>query len=235
MPFILAFIVTMFYYGINIIYPTMINTFYVTPDTPRSEELLLTLPNNLGLVFGAILLSCFGNLIGHWKWTLTASWVGMSVFGGLLAMVTPYNKGTMIAFAFLEQMFFGWAQYESIAFTQLGVKQIDLGISGGLSGVARFAGGSLAQAIYTTILTNEQTSRAAKTVPAAATALGLGPDEAQQVLQAISTGATDSLSEISGIVSLYRLVQSQSLLHAAYIHGRQMRSLRLHPRRTNGQ
>lgn len=191
----------MFYYGINILYPTMINTFYVTPTTSRSEELLLSLPNNLGLVFGAVLLSCFGNLIGHWKWTLTVSWIGLSIFGGLLALVTPYNKGTMIAFAFLEQMFFGWAQYESIAFTQLGVKQIDLGISGGLAGVARFAGGSLAQAIYTTILTNEQTSRAAKTVPAAAQALGLGAEESQQLLAAIASGATDAIAEIPGIVS----------------------------------
>lgn len=106
----------------------MINTFYVTPTTPRSEELLLTLPNNLGLVFGAVLLTCFGNLIGHWKWTLTISWIGLSIFGGLLALVTPYNKKFVIATAFLEHTFFGWAQYESIAFTQLGVKQIDLGI-----------------------------------------------------------------------------------------------------------
>lgn len=191
----------MFYYGINVIYPTMINIFYVTPTTPRSEQLLLTLPGNLGLVFGACLLIAFGNLIGHWKYTLIISWVGMSLFGGLLAMVTPYNKGTMIAFAFLEQMFFGWAQYESIAFTQLGVKQMDLGISGGLSGVARFAGGSLAQAIYTTILANTQSSRAAKTVPAAAEALGLGADEAQQLLQAITAGATDAIAKIPGAVS----------------------------------
>lgn len=200
-PFVLAFIVTMFYYGINIIYPTMVNVFYVTATTPRSEQLLLTLPGNLGLVFGACLLIGFGNLIGHWKWTLTVSWVGMSIFGGLLALVTPYNKGTMIAFAFLEQMFFGWAQYESIAFTQLGVKQHELGISGGLSGVARFAGGSLAQAIYTTILTNTQTSKAAMTVPAAAEALGLGREESQQLLMAITGGAADAIAEIPGIVS----------------------------------
>lgn len=75
-PFILAFIVTMFYYGINVIYPTMINVFYITADTTRSQQLLLTLPGNIGLVFGAVCLICFGNLFGHWKWTLTAAWIG---------------------------------------------------------------------------------------------------------------------------------------------------------------
>ncbi|KFH43588.1 putative MFS-type transporter-like protein [Hapsidospora chrysogenum ATCC 11550] len=223
-PFILAFIVTMFYYGINIIYPTMINTFYITPDTPRSEELLLTLPNNLGLVFGAILLTCFGNLVGHWKWSLTVAWVGLSIFGGLLALVTPFNKGTMIAFAFLEQMFFGWAQYESIAFTQLGVKQIDLGVSGGLGGVARFAGGSLAQAVYTTILTNEMRSKAAKTVPAAAQALGLGEAESAQLLQAIATGASDVIAEIPGITD--EIVGAASLAYKwAVAHGLKITAL----------
>jgi hypothetical protein len=40
----------MFYYSINIFYPTMVNVFYITPTTTRSETLLLTLPGNLGLV-----------------------------------------------------------------------------------------------------------------------------------------------------------------------------------------
>jgi hypothetical protein len=173
----------------------------VTPTTTRSEELLLTLPGNLGLVFGAMLLICFGNLIGHWKWTLTASWIGMSVFGGLMAMVTPDNKGTMIAFCFLEQTFFGWAQYESVAFTQLGVPQVELGISGGLGGVARYAGGSLAQAIYTTILTNSQASRALATVPQAAVQAGLDPQYGSQILTAFGLGSS-AFAEIPGIVSL---------------------------------
>ncbi|KAF7187779.1 Trichothecene efflux pump TRI12 [Pseudocercospora fuligena] len=187
-PFVLACIVTMFYYGINVMYPTMINIFYVTPETSRSEKLLLTLPGNLGLVFGAILLICFGNLLGHWKWTLTVSWVGMTLFGGLMALVTPYNKDTMIAFAFLEQTCFGWAQYESVAFTQLGVHQHDLGMSGGLAGVARYAGGSLAQAIYTSVLTNTQTSRAATLVPEAAMNAGASESVAAALTQALTAG-----------------------------------------------
>ena len=76
-PFIIAFIVTKFYYGINVIYPTMVNVFYITPTTTRGEQLALSLPGNIGLVFGAMLLICFGNLCGHWKWTLVISWCGM--------------------------------------------------------------------------------------------------------------------------------------------------------------
>lgn len=172
----------------------------MTPTTTRSEELLLTLPGNLGLVFGAVLLICFGNVIGHWKHTLVGSWILMTLFGGLMALVTPTNKGLMIAFTFLMQTAFGWAQYESVAFTQLGVPQEELGISGGLAGVARYAGGSLAAAIYTTILANTQSKRAAMTVPKAAIEAGLDPANAQQLLGALSLG-TDAIMAVPGIVS----------------------------------
>src|ERR1700744_6134785 len=74
-----------------------------------------------------MLLISFGSLIGRWRTTLTVAWGGMMVWGSLMALVTPYNRGLMIALTFLQQTFFGWAQYESVMFTQLGVSQYDLG------------------------------------------------------------------------------------------------------------
>jgi len=74
----------------------------------------------------------------------------------------------------------------------------DLGVSGGLAGVARYAGGSLAQAIYTSILTNTQTARAAATVPAAAIAAGLSVDSASQLLAAFPLGAA-ALEAVPGV------------------------------------
>ncbi|KXL44413.1 hypothetical protein M433DRAFT_166556 [Acidomyces richmondensis BFW] len=222
-PFIVAFIVTMFYYGINVIYPTMINVFYITATTSRSEQLLLSLPGNLGLVFGAMLLICFGNLFGHWKWTLVISWTGMTIWGGLMALVTPYNKGMMIAFTFLEQTFFGWAQYESVAFTQLGVHQHDLGMSGGLAGVARYAGGSLAQAIYVSILANTQSSRAAKLVPAAVEQAGGTAKMAKELLAAFPLGTT-ALEAVPG-VNAKILEAAGTAYQWAYVHGLRMTAL----------
>lgn len=194
----------------------MINVFYITPTTTRSEQLLLTLPGNIGLVFGAMCLIAFGNLAGHWKWTLTISWIGMTVFGGLMALVTPTNKGMMIAFTFLEQSFFGWAQYESIAFTQLGVHQHDLGMSGGLAGVARYAGGSLAQAIYVSILANTQVTRAAKLVPAAVVQAGGSMKMGEALLAAFPLGAT-ALEAVPG-VNASILGAAASAYQWAYAH-----------------
>jgi hypothetical protein len=55
--------------------------------------------------------------------------------------------------------------------------------------MARYAGGSLSQAIYTTILANTQSARAAITVPAAAVAAGMSPENAQSLLAAFPLGA----------------------------------------------
>jgi hypothetical protein len=225
-PFIVAFIVTMFYYGINIIYPTMINVFYTTPTTPRHETLLLTLPGNIGLVFGALLLIAFGNFTTKFmpfRWTLITSFTGMVIWGGLLALVTPYNKGLMIAITFLEQTFFGWAQYSSIAFTFFGVHQHDLGVAGGLAGMARYAGGSLATAIYLSILTNTQASRAAVTVPQAAIAAGLPVESAGKLLATFPLGAA-ALEALPGMTTK-ALVAASTAYQWSYAHGLKITAL----------
>ncbi|KAL5377440.1 hypothetical protein DPSP01_009778 [Paraphaeosphaeria sporulosa] len=199
-PFIVGFVVTMFYYATNVIYPTMISVFFTDATTDFRYGILLTLPQNLGLCFGAALLTIFGSKIGHWKWTLTASVTVMVVFGALLALGNPDRKGMMLAFVFLSMTGFGWAQYLSIAFIQFGVPQVELGISGGLAGVSRFAGGAIAISVYTTILTNVQSTNAARLVPAAATAAGLDPSSASALLAALPLGA-DALAKVPGINS----------------------------------
>ncbi|KAF2492231.1 MFS general substrate transporter [Lophium mytilinum] len=199
-PFVAGFVVTMFYYAINVIYPTMIAVFFTNETTSFRYAIVLTLPQNLGLTFGAVLLTTFGTKIGHWKWTLTASVTTMVVFGALLGLGTPDRKGMMIAFVFLAEMGFGWAQYLSIAFIQFGVDQVELGISGGLAGVARFAGGSVAISVYTTILSNVQSSHAAKLVPAAAIAAGLPAASASALLAAIPLGSA-AIAKVPGITT----------------------------------
>lgn len=196
-PFIAGFVVTMFYYAINIIYPTQIAVFFTTAETSFQYATILTLPQNLGLVFGAVLLSVFGSAIGHWRWTLTGSVTIMVVFGALLALGNPERKGMMMAFVFLAETGFGWAQYLSIAFIQFGVDQVELGISGGLAGVARFAGGAVAISVYTTILTNTVKTHALQLVLPAAEAAGASPTTALSILEALPLGAT-ALTKIPG-------------------------------------
>lgn len=104
----------------------------------------------------------------------------------------------MTGLIFLQQFFFGWAQYEAVAFVQLGVDQLDLGASGGLAGVARFGGGSLAQAVYTSVNTNSMRSRAQELITRAGLENGLTQAASQQLVTAIAGGA-DALAAVPGI------------------------------------
>ena len=68
------------------------------------------------------------------------------------------------------------------------------------SGVARFAGGSVAISIYTTILTNVQGKEAARIIPAAATAAGLPESSVGALLAALPLGSA-ALKEVPGITA----------------------------------
>jgi hypothetical protein len=176
----------------------MIAVFYTTPASSIGESLVLTLPSNLGLVGGALIFAITGHHIGHWKLTLILSFGLAVVFGGLLALVSPYNKSLMTGLIFCQQFFFGWAQYEAVAFVQLGVDQLNLGASGGLAGVARFGGGSLAVAVYTSVLTNSQSKKAMDLVVKAGMENGLTQAAATQLLGALSLGA-QAIAAVPGI------------------------------------
>jgi len=194
----------------------MINVFFSTAGDYKYQA-ILTLPSNLGLAFGAAMLSAFGTQIGHWRWQLIISVSGMTLFGALLALGTPDRKGTMVAMVFLNQTFFGWAQYLSIAYVQFGCDQTELGISGGLAGVARFAGGAVAISIYTTILTNVQSNHMRQLVPPAATAAGLPQSSVAALLAALPLGAA-ALAEVPGITTNIALAAAGAL-QQSYVVG----------------
>ncbi|KAF7559284.1 hypothetical protein G7046_g4883 [Stylonectria norvegica] len=197
-PFCLTFLVVGYFYGVAVIYPTMLNAFYIDATTSTSEQLILTLPSSIPLVLGSITLTVFGRKVGHWKWSMTVSMASLVLWGSLLALITPYNKGLMISCVALAQFSYGWAAYLSVTYTQLGVPQEMLGISGGLAGTARYAGGAVASACYATAIANGIAKRGAQLIPKAALDAGLPESSLTQVMAAAGSGSA-ALSKIPGV------------------------------------
>ena len=222
-PVIALGVVNMFYYSSSIIWPLMIATFYTSNGvgTGWKKAVVLSLPQGFAILTGAILLTLLGNRIKHWQWQLTGASFIMVVFGSLLALVTPDNQGTMLAFVFLSQMGLGYAIYLSIAITQMGVEHKDLGIAGGVSGSIRYAAGAgkysdrsawfvrvsqiaaVATAVYTTVLDNTLADELAKRVPPAAASVGVSQSQVPQLLTAIgsSTLATSFSAKVVSAVT----------------------------------
>ena len=88
----------------------------------------------------------------------------------------------------------------SIAYIQFGADQVELGIAGGLAGVARYAGGAVAVTTYESILISVQEPYATKHVIAAAEAAGASPSVAQAVLTALPLG-TAALEKVQGLTT----------------------------------
>lgn len=78
------------------------------------------------------------------------------------------------------------------------VDQEDLGVSGGLSGVARNGGGVVALTVCSTILANVQASSMKNLVPPAVIAAGLPSASVEALMAALPLGEA-ALSQVPGI------------------------------------
>ena len=148
---------------------------------------VLSLVQGLAITFGACLLTIFGGIIHRWHIQLSVSVGIMVTFGALTSLVSPSNKGMMIAFMFISLTGYGWAIFLFIAMAQMGVRHRDLGTSGGIAGVFRFASGSIGTAVYTTILTKTITKDTAEFVPPAVIAAGLPQSDVASLLPLVGT------------------------------------------------
>lgn len=176
---------------------TGLDSFYYDETTTASQEMLLTLPPNIAMPLGAMALMVFGNKVGHWRWTLVASVTSLVVWGSLLALITPYNKVMMIVFVALGQFSYGWAAYLAVTFTQLGVPQEFLGISGGLAGLARYAGGAIASACYSSAIGNGIRNRGAELIPSAALEAGFPKSSVDEFAAAVIASGPAAMSQFS--------------------------------------
>ena len=154
-PLITLSLLVFFFYGSSILWPSMIQNLYtplssIQASWHKSAE--LSMVQGFGIACGALLQSTLGRMLRHWKWQLTGGMVFTTLFGALLALVSPDNQSMIIAIFFLAQMGYGWKFVLANATVQLGVPHQDLGIIGGLANTARNAGGSVSTVVYSTIL-----------------------------------------------------------------------------------
>lgn len=216
-PFIVGFVVTMFYFGSNIIWGTMVSVYFTSATTSLQTQYWLATVQGFGIIVGGLFLSFAGTWFQNWRWQMGVSITFMTFFGGLMAYITPGRESTGIAFAFLSAAGFGYSQYLSITFIQFGGKQEELGISGGLAGVSREAGGAVAVTVFESILVSVQTSYAAKHVIKAAEAAGASPSMAEAVAKALPLGA-EAVEKVQGLTAAVALAAGDSFIES-YVQG----------------
>jgi hypothetical protein len=199
-----------FYYGCNIIWGTMISVFFST-----GHVYWLATVQGFGILTGGVLLWTCGNYVQHWKFQMVLSVAWMTLFGGLLAYITPERQACAIAFAFLSAVGFGYSQYLSITYIQFGADQVELGISGGLAGVSRTAGGAIATTVFLTILVSVQSTYAINHLVPAAQAAGASPKVANAVATAL---LLSTVEQVHGVTPAIAKAAGAAFVES-YVHG----------------
>jgi hypothetical protein len=113
-----------------------------------------------------------------------------------------HTRARATALLFLGTFFIGWA--DGVAQIMCGIDiadQKDIGVACGMMGTIRASFGAGCAAIYSTILTNELSSKVPGQVIPAILDAGLPKGSATQFLQALTSGNVTMLQEVKGVTA----------------------------------
>ncbi|KAH7119864.1 fungal trichothecene efflux pump [Dendryphion nanum] len=188
-----ATVASMFYYSAVLLWPQQVATMYTT-NVNYAGWLSCTVSaaTALGQVAAGGLIKLFGNT----RYWLIFSAFGMVAFVSACASLTPETKEQGIAFTILGPFFVGFIELAALALAPLFCKPEEIGVSSGMLASIRAAGGSVAVAVYSTILTNRLSTTIPSVVGSAAVSAGLPEEQLPEVLGAVSAG---TLAQVPGI------------------------------------
>lgn len=133
---------------------------------------------------------CAGGIIrwgGNVRYWLIGTTFAMVGFVSALAALTPSHKSLGIALTILGPFNVGFIELASLSLAPLFCRSEDIGLASGLLASIRSAGGSIAVAVYTTILSNRLSSTIPEKIVPAATEAGLSASAVPDLLAAVPT------------------------------------------------
>ncbi|GJC91286.1 fungal trichothecene efflux pump [Colletotrichum higginsianum] len=173
-----ATVATMFYYSAVLLWPQQVQALYTT-DITYGGWLSSTVASStaLGQVCAGGIIKWGGN-VRYWIIFATFAMVG---FVGALASLTPETLNLGIALTILGPFF-----------------PSDIGLASGLLASIRSAGGSIAVAVYTTILSNRLATEIPAAINGPASAAGLSQSQLPALAKAAQAG---KLAAFPGLTS----------------------------------
>ncbi|KAL6404285.1 fungal trichothecene efflux pump [Ilyonectria robusta] len=187
-----ATVASMFYYSAVLLWPQQVQALF-TKNVTYAGWLSCTVASStaLGQICAGLIVRWGGN-VRYWLIFSTFAMVG---FVAALASLTPSDKNTGIALTILGPFFVGFIELASLALAPLFCAAQDIGLASGLLASIRSAGGSIAVAVYTSILSNRLTDTIPNNVIPAAEKAGLPESQASDLLTALTAGDLSSFSD----------------------------------------
>ncbi|GME36890.1 Sugar transporter conserved site [Neofusicoccum parvum] len=165
---------------------------------------LIAIPNGFGGVVGGWIIPSLLHRIKHVREQIIVALVIQTVFTACYAAVIPHNKAAWIVLQFFGQGCFTWLTTIAYVTAGLFVPQEELGVASGLIGTFRSAGGSIGNAIFSTILHSVTNKELGGNIAAAALAAGADPANLPALIPAViqnAVGVPGALAAVPGGVS----------------------------------
>jgi hypothetical protein len=122
-------------------------------------------------------------------------------FVGALSALTPSTLNMGIAFTILGPFFVGFIELASLALAPLFCKPSEIGLASGLLASIRSAGGSIAVAVYVTILSNRLSSTIPAHIAPVVVPAGLPESQVGALAAAIQSGKLSSFPGLTAAIT----------------------------------
>ncbi|KAL1619388.1 hypothetical protein SLS54_006666 [Diplodia seriata] len=178
-------------------------TLYMYTNDPTQIG-IIAIPNGLGGVVGGWLIPSLLHRIKHVREQIVVALVIQTAFTACYAAVIPHNRAAWIALQFFGQGCFTWLTTIAYVTAGLFVPQDELGVASGLIGTFRSAGGSIGNAVFSSILRSVTNRELGGNIAAAAIGAGFDPENLAALVPAVienAVGVPGVLEAVPGGVS----------------------------------
>ncbi|KAF4341227.1 drug facilitator PEP5 [Fusarium beomiforme] len=163
---------------------------------------VISVPASMSGIIGGWILPSLVHKIKHIRYQFVFALLLQTAFTASYAGVVPHNKTGWTILPMFGQSCFTWVTVLSYVSSGLLVPQEELGISAGLMGTFRSAGGSLGNAMFSTILTSIVNRDLAKNIAGAAIGAGYSPKNLEALIPAViknAVGVPFAMANVPGV------------------------------------
>lgn len=163
---------------------------------------IISIPASMSGVIGGWILPSLVHKIKHVRLQIMFALLLQTAFTASYAAVIPHNKTAWTILPMFGQSCFTWVTLLAYVSSSLFVPQEELGITAGLMGTFRSAGGSVGNAIFSTILASNVNRNLANNIVGAATAAGFPRANLKQLIPAVienAVGNPTALGRVPGL------------------------------------
>lgn len=173
-------------------------TLYMFTNDPVEIGVTMIPATMSGLV-GGWLLPSFVHLLKNVRYQIIFALCMQCAFTGAYAAVVPHNKAAWSAMQLFGQSCFTWVTTLSYVSSGLFVPVEELGLSAGLLGTFRSAGGSVGNAIFSTIMTSVVNKNLAGNLAEAALGAGYSAASLDALIPAVIQNAVGVPNAFAGV------------------------------------